>query len=72
LLKAETTSVAAITTVVTQAANRGPRTSTWSMAALVSVLTLVVIGLDDMETDSCCVGGAGGEQAETAAPSERA
>src|SRR4029079_15407422 len=53
--------VATITTVVTQAANRGPRTST--AAAWVVV---------DMEADSCCVGGAGDEQAESAAPSERA
>jgi len=28
--------------------------------------------LVDMEADSCCVGGAGDEQAESAAPSERA
>jgi hypothetical protein len=33
---------------------------------------LVSVDVEGMETDSCCVGGAGDEQAETAAPSERA
>ena len=59
----DTSSVATITTVVTQAANLGPRTSTCAVASSVLV---------DMQSRSCCVGRAGCEQADTAAQSERA
>src|ERR1700738_1820735 len=64
-LRADAISVITSTAVVTQAANLGPRTSTWSGAAVV----LIGLVLIDTETDSCCVGGAGGEHAETAAQS---
>ena len=63
LLIVDTSSVATMTTVVTQAVNLGPRTSTWVVAPLVFV---------DMQSRSCCVGRAGFEQADTTAQSERA